>query len=165
MRGTQEKFHIETSLSEQQVEELLKDNLRERMLTLRYSGREGFAGWLKPETKEFRFSFSYRKAKCAVVTGYYAAEGERGTTVHFDIRWPTYEVLSLILGSVGCIVVPYIFTAHVFALSSVYLIGWPLVVVAFCAGSIAYYFVPGVKQARTRLLDLFGSNVQSVMED
>ena len=165
MRAAQEKFHIETSLSEQQVEELLKENLSERTLALQYSGRDGFAGRLKPDTKEFKFAFLYRKARCAVVTGYYAAEGGRGTTVHFDIRWPTYEILSLTLGALGCIIVPFIFTTHLFALPMPLLVGWPLVVFAFCAGTIGYYFIPGIKHARTRILDFFGSNVQSVIDD
>ena len=165
MRVAQEKFHIETSLTEQQVEELLKENLSERALALQYSGRDGFAGRLKPDTKEFKFAFLYRKAKCAVVTGYYGAEGERGTTVHFDIRWPTYEILSLTLGALGCIIVPFIFTTHFFALPMPLLFGWPLVVFAFCAGSIGYYFVPGVKRARTELIERFNPNVLNVLED
>lgn len=165
MRGTQEKFRIETSLSEKQVEELLKENLSERMLTLQYSGRDGFVGRLKPDTKEFKFAFLYRKAKCAVVTGYYAAEGERGTTVHFDIRWPMFEVLSFILGALASAIVPFIFSKCYFVLPMHILIGWPLVAVAFCAGTIGYYYIPGIKRARTRLLDLFEPNVQSVMED
>jgi len=165
LRGTQEKFRIETSLSEKQVEGLLKENLSEQTLALQYSGRDGFVGRLKPDTKEFKFAFLYRKAKCAVVTGYYAAEGERGTTVHFDIRWPMFEVLSFILGALANAIVPFIFSKYYFVLPMHILIGWPLVAVAFCAGTIGYYYIPGIKRARTRLLDLFEPNVQSVMED
>jgi len=165
MKIANDRFQVETVLSEQKVEELLKENLSERMLALQYSGRDGFVGRLKPETKEFKFAFLYRKAKCAVVTGYYAAEGERGTTVHFDIRWPMFEVLSFILGALASAIVPFIFSKYYFVLPMHILIGWPLVAVAFCAGTIGYYYIPGIKRARTRLLDLFEANVRSVIED
>ena len=165
MKIVQEKFHIETSLSEHQVEELLKKNVSNQMLALQYSGRDGFAGRLDPDAKEFKFVFFYRKAKCAVITGHYAVDIERGTTIYFDIRWPMFEALSFILGALGCVIVPYIFSAHFFVLSKMLLIVWPLVVAAFSAGSIGYYYVPGIKQARTKLIELFEPNTLSVVED
>jgi len=165
LKIVQEKFHIETSLSEQQVEELLKERFFVRPVSFWERISEGFAGQLYSDKKELNSAFFYRKVKCAVVTGYYVAEGERGTTIHFDIRWPMFEALSFILGALGCVIVPYIFSAHFFVLPKMLLIVWPLVVVAFSAGSIGYYYVPGIKRARTRILDFFRSNIRSVIDD
>ena len=165
MKIAQDKFRIETTLSENQLEELLKERFFTRPVSFWERIREGFVGQLYSDKKELNSAFFYRKVKCAVVTGYYVAEGERGTTIHFDIRWPMFEALSFILGALGCVIVPYIFSVHFFVLSKMLLIVWPLVVVAFSAGSIGYYYVPGIKQARTKLIELFEPNTLSVVED
>lgn len=165
MKIAQDKFRIETTLSENQLEVLMKERFFVRPVSFWERISEGFAGQLYTDKKELKSAFFYRKVKCAVVTGYYVAEGERGTTVHFDIRWPVLEVLSLILGCLASISILFTYSSTYYVLPMRILIGSPLIFVAFCVGSLGYYYIPGIKQARIRILDFFGSNVRSVMDD
>jgi len=165
MKIAHEKFHVNTSLSENQAEKLLIEGIASRSLSYWDRISEGFAGQLYTDKKEFNSAFFYRSVKCVVVTGYYAADGERTTSIHFDIRWPVAEVLSIILGALGSAIVPFIFSKYYFVLPMLILIGWPLIGIAFCAGLIGYYYVPGIKLAKTKLTELFAPNVQSVVED
>jgi hypothetical protein len=165
MKIAQDKFRIETTLSENQLEELLNERFFARPVSFWERISEGFAGQLYSDKKELNSAFFYRKVKCAVVTGYYVAEGERGTTVHFDMHWPAFDVLSFILGNLVSAIVPFIFSRIYYVLPMSILIGWPLIAFAFCAGSIGYYYIPGIKHARTRILDFFGANIRSVIDD
>lgn len=159
------RFYVETSLSENQVEELLKDKIAIRTMSFSDRSSETFAGQLNTDRKEFRFAFFHQKAKCAIIKGFYTVDSESATTIHFDIRWPIAEVLLFVVGILASIIVPFIISTQIVALPTRFLIIWTLIPLTFCTGVLVYYYLPSMKRARAKLLELFAPNVISVMQD
>lgn len=165
MSVAKDRFHVETSLSENQVEELLKETIAIRTQSFRFRSCEGFAGQIHVDKKEFEFAYFYRKAKCAVVKGFYTVDADNAATIHFDIYWPITEVLLSVVGVLASIIVPFIISTQIVALPTRFLIIWTLIPLAFCTGAFGYYYIPSIRRARTKLLKVFAPNVQSVMQD
>lgn len=165
MRVTTDSFSVRTSLSESQVEELLQEKFAIRALNFWFRNCEGFAGQLHTDKKEFEFAYFYRRAKCAVVKGFYTADAKNVSTVHFDIRWPVAEILLFVLGVLASAIVPFIISTQIVAFPMQFLIIWALIALAFCSGLLGYFYIPSIKRARTKLLEIFAPHIESEIVD
>jgi hypothetical protein len=165
MSFAKDGFHVKTSLSENQVEELLKETIVIRTLSFWLRSCEGFAGQIHVDKKEFEFAYFHRKAKCAVVKGFYTGDADNAATIHFAISWPIAEVLLFVVGILASIIVPFFISTQIVALPTRFLIIWTLIPLTFCTGVLVYYYIPSIKRSRAKLLELFAPNVISVMQD
>ncbi|PKM39423.1 MAG: hypothetical protein CVV04_10470 [Firmicutes bacterium HGW-Firmicutes-9] len=162
---TKASFHVETSLSEYQVEELLKENIAKQTPGFWLWSREGFMGKLNTERREFEFADFYWKEKCTIVKGNYTTDEALGTTIHFDIQWAFFEYFRFVFSSLAVVIFLFICSARLAPLPIGVLIAWPVIVFAFLGVKIGFNYILSIKRTKAKLIGLFKANVRSVMED